>query len=155
MTTTARQALFIAKVCQQKEAMNSSSSSSADGQQQGQQLQLLEPFQWVFELGLLVECLLLVPDANMASSSLQLMTLLLMQVNAAMPAEGATTTAVHNTAKATLMAVSDLVLQYVGAAVYHCMQGTDDLKQRRQLLRQWAELVETLMQHAGGWGRQH
>jgi hypothetical protein len=65
-----------------KESKTTSSSSSSGQRRQQQQALLLDRSVWLPSLKLLAECLLLLPTADMASSSLQLITLLMQQVNA-------------------------------------------------------------------------
>jgi hypothetical protein len=42
--------------------------------------------------------------------------------------------------------IVQVALQQMGPAVCHCGKQTNDLKQRRQLLRLWADAVAVLMQ---------
>jgi hypothetical protein len=79
----------------------------------------------------------------MASSCLQVMTLLLQQVNAALQLHGS------ETAMFTLGEIAPAVLTQIAPAVHFCMQQAASLKQRRQLLRLWAGLLTALMQGAG------
>jgi hypothetical protein len=96
---------------------------------------------------LLTECVLLVPTADMASSCLQLITPLMQQVNAALQlardeGDGSELTVLHEGIyKASFSALVNL-----GPAVCHCGKQTTKLKQRRQLLRLWADAVAVLMQ---------
>jgi hypothetical protein len=122
--------------------------------QQGQQLPLLmTPSRWYASFGLLVECLLLAPTPDMASSCLPLMTLLLQQMIAARQLRGSSSgsTDPQDMAEITLCFIAQDAFRDVPAAVHNCMQQTASLKQRRQLLRLWAELLTTLMQGAGAW----
>jgi hypothetical protein len=73
-----------------------------------------------------------------------MLTMLLVQVNAAIDPDDA-----NGTADVTLLLTARSVFAQAGAAVHYCMQQTHDLNQRRQLLRHWTEAVATLMQYAG------
>jgi hypothetical protein len=46
--------------------------------------------------------------------------------------------------------ITQTSLKHMGPAVCHCGKQTSDLKQRRQLLRLWAEAVALLMQADAG-----
>jgi hypothetical protein len=96
---------------------------------------------------LLTECLLLVPTADMASGCLQLLTPLMQQVNAALQLardEGDSDASQQLTEGISI--ITQTAFQQMGPAVCHCGKQTSDLKQRRQLLRLWADAVAVLMQ---------
>jgi hypothetical protein len=158
MVATAGDALKVAEMWQQQhpqQTASSSSSSTGVGVQQGQQLRtLLEPTHWHASFGLLLECLLLAPSPDMASSCLPLMTLLLQQMNAALQQHGSSNEdailcAERNLAEATICGIAGAAFSNVAAAVHCCMQRTASLKQRRRLLRLWAGLLMMLMRGAG------
>jgi hypothetical protein len=98
-------------------------------------------------LTLPVEILLLAPSADMASTCMQLITLLAEQANAA--------ERTHVSDVYADCAVSS-ALQLLGPAVYHAAQRVDSLKQRRQLMRLWSEVLRALLHLKQGrcWRRQ-
>jgi hypothetical protein len=100
---------------------------------------------------LLVECLLLVPTTDMASSCLQLITPLMQQVNAALQLarDEGDRNAMQQLTEG-ICTFMQVALQQLGPAVCHCGKQTTDLKQRRQLLRLWADAVAALMQGNSG-----
>jgi hypothetical protein len=168
MTATARRIQHILHWLQQQQASKHSSSS---GRQQQQQAPLLKYQFWLPALKLLVECMLLVPTADMASSCLQLIALFMQQVNAAAQAprtrlETADLAQAHSRAAAAAAAEATrqeraaaadviketllLTLRQLGPSVYHAVQKTAALKQRRQLLRLWADAAAAVLQEAGG-----
>jgi hypothetical protein len=145
MVSSAHRANSISKLWQQHATASNSSST-------GQQLPLLlESSHWHASFGLLVECLLLAPTPDKASSCLPLMTLLLQQMIAARQLRGSGEAVYGDVAEITLAQLAPVVFTQVAPAVRFCMQQTASLKQRRQLLRLWAELLTTLMQGAGAW----
>jgi hypothetical protein len=87
----------------------------------------------------------------MASSCLQLMTLLLQEANAAVTLGGRVATAASEAAADTLHWAARQVFSDVGPAVHHCMRGAASLKQRRQLMRLWASTLTAVAQGAGAW----
>jgi hypothetical protein len=112
----------------------------------------MAPTHWQPSVELVVECLLLVPTPDMASSCLPLMTLLLQQMtNAALQPGGSGTAGFGEIAMFTLGELAPALLTLVAPAVHCCMLQTASLKQRRQLLRLWAGLLTALMQGAGAW----
>jgi hypothetical protein len=130
----------------------SSRSGTGAGVQQGQQLpQLMDPVYWQSVFKLLLECLLLAPSPDMASSCLPLMTLLLQQMNAALQQHGNGSEKARDRAESTIFLFARAAFRDIPAAVHCCMQRTASLKQRRQLLRLWAGLLTALMQGAGAW----
>jgi hypothetical protein len=164
MLATVRSIQHVAQwlLLQQRAPQTTSSSSS---QQQQQNALLQYHALWLPSLKLLVECLLLVPTLDMASSCLQLITWLMQQVNAArrVPRRPPTTTDAaqpdstaagaagaswvdSTAATVTLKEMLPLALKQLGPAVYHAVQHTADLKQRRQLLQMWANAVEATLQ---------
>jgi hypothetical protein len=154
----------------------------ADRAQQQEEDLLLNPALWQPSLQLLVECVLLVPTADMASSCLQLITRIMQQVNAALqvantyqqpPASGEhdsssssssegaraaaeAEAAARIEAAATAEVAANHMLQSalteLGPAVYHVAQQAASLKQRRQLLRLWANALATIVYCSGGEG---
>jgi hypothetical protein len=151
---------------QQEESNTSSSSSSSSSsnrrQQQQQQASLLDHALWLPSVKLLAECLLLVPTADMASSCLQLITLIMQPINAArrLPRETAQADIAAAAAAATSQeplaaaetineVMRTLTFRQLGPAVYHAVKHAADLKQRRQLLRLWANAAAALIQEAG------
>jgi hypothetical protein len=91
---------------------------------------------WLPAAELLVECVLLVPALDMASSCLQLITWLMQQVNAALKLardEGRSSEGVQ--LQQGIYTASCSALLNLGPAVCHCGKQTSDLKQRRQM--QW------------------
>jgi hypothetical protein len=95
---------------------------------------------------LLVELVLLVPTADMASSCLQLITPLMQQVNAALQLARDEGNSYAQQLSEGICDTMQTVLQDLGPAVCHSGKQTSDLKQRRQLLRLWADAVAVLMQ---------
>jgi hypothetical protein len=153
MVNTASHALKVAEMWQQQHPQQTASSRSGTGAgvQQGQQLpQLMGPVHWQSVFKLLLECLLLAPTPDMASSCLPLMTLLLQQINAALQLRGSGSEEARDLAESTIFLFARAAFRDIPAAVHCCMQRTASLKQRRQLLRLWAGLLTMLMQGAGG-----
>jgi hypothetical protein len=95
---------------------------------------------------LLVELMLLVPTADMASSCLQLITALMQQVNAALQLASDEANSYGKQLSEGICNTMQTVLVNLGPAVCHCGKQTNDLKLRRQLLRLWADAVAMLMQ---------
>jgi hypothetical protein len=146
MLSSAHCAVAIGKLWQQQANVIISSSST------GQQLPtLMAPTHWFPSFDVLVECLLLAPSPDMASSCLQLMTLLLQQMKAALQQHGSGKPVYGQIATLTLGELAPGVFTQVARAVHLCMQQTTSLKQRRQLLRLWAGLLTALMRGAGAW----
>jgi hypothetical protein len=175
MTATARRIQHILHWLQQQHASRASSSSNGHQQQQQQQQAfLLVNALWLPTLKLLVECVLLVPTADMASSCLQLITRIMQQVNEAVQSprtpHGTADLAHAGSSAAAAAADADaaptrqecaiaaevvkdmllLTLDQLGPSVYHAVQHTAALKQRRQLLRLWADAAAAVLQEAGG-----
>jgi hypothetical protein len=91
-----------------------------------------------------VECLLLQPNAEMATSCLQLFMKLTQLSNVDSAARSAAAEEGH-LRQAVAAALRDL-----GPAVYYVAQQVDNLKQRRQLMRQWAGALQALLQVPNG-----
>jgi hypothetical protein len=106
---------------------------------------------WQPSFDVLVECLLLAPSPDMASSCLPLMTLLLQQMNAALQQHGSGSKDARDLAEVSVSLILQAAFRDVPAAVHFCMQQSSSLKQRRQLLRLWAGLLTALMHGAGAW----
>jgi hypothetical protein len=130
MASTVQRAVTLLQ-WQQQGAAGTSSEATLDAELQGclSRLQLQA-------LTLPVECLLLAPSADMASSGLQLMTLLAEQ------ADAAERTAVDD---ALVDDAVSMALQQLGPAVYHAARHTGSLKQRRQLMRLWSDALKALL----------
>jgi hypothetical protein len=146
MLSTVRRAVTLCNWQQQQPA----DVSSREHEPVQQQLQSALG-NWLPAVSLLVECLLLVPTADMTSSCLTLMPWLGQQVNAALQVardEGRSSEVVTLLEGIYMTSLSALL--HLGPAVCHCGQQTTNLKQRRQLLRLWADAAAVVVREDSG-----
>jgi hypothetical protein len=141
MLSTVQRAVTLLLWQEKQQQRNAAGSSScADPAEPQQQQQHRSERFTSYALRLVVECVLLVPTDDMASSCLELIPLLTQQAHAA----------VGTAVGACLLAVSS-ALHELGLAVNYVVGQAESHKQRRLLMRLWAGAVEALLQWAGGF----
>jgi hypothetical protein len=130
MASTVQRAVVLLRWQQQKQQQQEAAGSNNFLDQQ-------DRLDWLFfrALNLPVECLLLQPSADMASSCLTLFIPL---------AQQATTAGLVTARDALVNDTVSTALQQLGPAVYHAAQRAGSLKQRRQLMRLWSDALLAL-----------
>jgi uncharacterized glyoxalase superfamily protein PhnB len=127
----------------------SSGSSSSDGELTFQQ-QLTAVSRTCLSVSLLVECLLLLPGTDMASSCLQAIVLMMQQANAIFKqAAEEGTLQQRNQLLSPLGLVLRSTLADLASAVYHVAQQASSVKERRHLLQLWADAAAALLDETG------